>query len=169
VKRIGYSAAIGYIATIFLANWLIQHVGIVTLPLTDLMAPAGVYAVGLAFTLRDIVQRTLGREATVVAILLGAALSYIVSPAFAAASAVAFLLSELCDFAVYTPLERKTWLGAVLLSNTVGLVVDSLLFLQIAFGSQQFLAGQIVGKAWMTLAAVALLAVIRPKLKAVTA
>ena len=52
----------------------------------------------------------------------------------------------------------------MILSNTVGLVVDSMLFLAIAFGSQEFLAGQIVGKAWMTLLAVPLLLVVRRRL-----
>jgi uncharacterized PurR-regulated membrane protein YhhQ (DUF165 family) len=158
VRRIGYVAALGYIATIFAANWLIAHVGIVHVGF-GLMAPAGVYAVGVAFTLRDITHRTLGPLFTVAAILIGASLSYLVSPAFAAASAVAFLASELADFAVYTPLERRSWLGAVALSNTVGLVVDSVLFLTIAFGSLEFFWGQVVGKAWMTLLAVLLLAV----------
>src|SRR5580765_2236317 len=157
MSRIGSAALIGYIATIFLANWLIQHVGIINVGF-GLMAPAGVLAVGLAFTLRDIVQHTLGREPVVFAILIGAALSWIVAPAFALASGVAFLVSELCDFAIYTPLERKTWLGAITLSNTVGLLVDSWLFLTIAFGSLQFFWGQVVGKAYMTLLAIALLA-----------
>jgi uncharacterized PurR-regulated membrane protein YhhQ (DUF165 family) len=91
----------------------------------------------------------------------GAGASYLISPAFAVASAVAFLVSELADFAVYTPLERRSWLGAVLVSNTVGLLVDSWLFLTLAFGSLQFFWGQVVGKAWMTLLAVAALAVVR--------
>jgi hypothetical protein len=147
--RIGWVAALGYVLTIFAANWLIQHVGPVGVGF-GLMAPAGVYAAGLAFTLRDVVQVTLGRLATVLAILIGAALSYLVSPAFAVASATAFLFSELADFAVYTPLERRSWLGAVTLSNTVGLLVDSVLFLWLAFGSLAFLPGQLVGKAWMT-------------------
>jgi hypothetical protein len=163
MSRIGLAAALGYISTIFLANWLIQHVGIINVGF-GLMAPAGVLAVGLAFTLRDIVQRTLGREAVVLAILIGAALSWIVAPAFAVASGVAFLVSELADFAVYTPLEQRTWLGAVALSNTVGLVIDSILFLTIAFGSLEFFWGQVVGKAYMTVLAVILLALIRPRL-----
>jgi uncharacterized PurR-regulated membrane protein YhhQ (DUF165 family) len=63
------------------------------------------------------------------------------------------------DFTVYTPIKERSWLGAVTLSNTVGLVIDSVLFLLLAFGSLDFLAGQIVGKLWMTVLAVALLAV----------
>lgn len=160
MSRIGTVAAVGYVATIFAANWLIAHVGIVPVGF-GLQAPAGVFAAGVALTLRDIVQVTLGRAAVVVAILTGAALSYLVSPAFAVASGVAFLVSESADFAVYTPLERRSWLGAVLLSNTVGLVLDSVLFLWLAFGSLAFLPGQVVGKAWMTLLAVALLSTFR--------
>ena len=71
MSRVGLAAVCGYVATIFAANWLIVHVGIVSVGF-GLMAPAGVYAVGVAFTLRDIVQRTLGRGATVAAILVGA-------------------------------------------------------------------------------------------------
>ena len=40
---------------------------------------------------------------------------------------------------------------AVVASSFVGLVADSILFLWLAFGSLQFLAGQIVGKAIMVL------------------
>jgi uncharacterized PurR-regulated membrane protein YhhQ (DUF165 family) len=145
-SRIGYVAALGYIATIFAANWLIQHVGIVHVGF-GLMAPAGVFAAGVALTLRDIVQVTLGRVAVVVAILIGAGSPTSSAPRSRRSRGYAFLLSEFADFAVYTPLERKTWLGAVALSNTVGLVVDSVLFLWIAFGSLAFLSGQIVGKA----------------------
>lgn len=62
---------------------------------------------------------------------------------------------------MYEPLSRRTWLGAVALSNTVGLVLDSLLFLWLAFGSLEFFWGQVVGKGWMTLAAIAALALVR--------
>jgi uncharacterized PurR-regulated membrane protein YhhQ (DUF165 family) len=164
MRRIGIAAFCGFIATIFAANYLIEHVGIVSVGF-GLMAPAGVFMVGLAFTFRDVLQRTLGVRWTVAAIVIGASLSYTVSPTFALASGVAFLVSETADLAVYTPLERKSWLGAVALSNTVGLVVDSMLFLAIAFGSQEFLAGQVVGKAWMTVLAVPVLLVIRPRLR----
>lgn len=157
-QRIGTAAAIGYIATIFAANWLISRYGAVPVGF-GLAAPAGVFAAGVALTLRDVTQDTLGRRATVAAILAGAALSYLVSPTFAAASCIAFLVSETVDFAVYTPLRGRSWLGAVALSNTAGLLLDSALFLSLAFGSLEFLPGQVVGKAWMTLLAVAVLGV----------
>lgn len=154
---------LGYIGTIVLANWAIQTFGLVPVGL-GLVAPAGVYFAGLAFTFRDLVQEKLGRQWTVGAIVLGAGLSAFVSPQFALASGVAFLVSELADFAVYTPLRARHWLGAVAASNTVGLVADSALFLGLAFGSLEFLAGQVVGKVWMTLLAVALLVLARRRM-----
>ncbi len=154
--NVKYLPLLGYIATIFAANWAIQAVGLVPVGF-GLLAPAGVYFAGLTFTLRDLTQERLGRGWTVVAVLAGAALSTAVSPQFAAASGTAFLLSEVADFAVYTPLRRRHWLGAILASNTVGLILDSAIFLWLAFGSLEFLAGQIAGKAWMTLLAAVLL------------
>lgn len=145
-----------YIATIFAANWAIQTFGIVPVGF-GLMAPAGVYFVGLAFTFRDLAHDAVGRRWVVAAIVIGAGLSAFVSPQFALASGVAFLFSELADFAVYTPLRERGWLRAVAASNAVGLVVDSVLFLALAFGSLEFLPGQIVGKAWMTALAVLVL------------
>lgn len=159
-STVGVISLAGYIATIFGANWAIDRFGVVPVGF-GLMAPAGVYFVGLAFTLRDTTQRTLGRRWAVFAILAGAALSAVVSPEFAMASGVAFLFSELADFAVYTPLAERRWAVAVIASNIVGAVVDSILFLGLAFGSLEFLAGQVAGKFWMTVLAVGVISVVR--------
>lgn len=149
-----------FLATIVAANWAIETYGIVPIGF-GLMAPAGVYFVGLAFTLRDVTQRTLGKSWTIAAIIAGAGLSYLVSPQFAVASGAAFLLSELADFAVYTPLAERRWLAAVAASNVVGTIVDSALFLWLAFGSLEFISGQVVGKFYMTAAAVAVIGGVR--------
>lgn len=125
------------------------------------MVPAGVYFAGLAVTLRGITHDTLGRLQVLGATVVGALLSSLVSTAFALANGVALLVSELFDFAVYSPLCERNWLGAVALSNVEGLVVDAILFLWIAFGSLDFLDGQIVGKLWMAVLAVALLTIWR--------
>lgn len=151
-----------YVATIFGANWAITTFGLVPVGF-GLYAPAGVYMVGLAFTFRDMTQEQLGKRGVLLAIAIGAALSAFVSPAFALASGVAFLASELADFAVYTPLRKRNWLGAVAASNAVGLVLDSALFLWVAFGSIEFMAGQVLGKAYMTIAAVVLLWALRSR------
>jgi queuosine precursor transporter len=142
-----------YVATIWLANWAITTFGLVPVA-PGLMAPAGVFFAGLALSLRDAVQDHHGRGWVVAGILGGAALSAWLSGPLALASGVAFLLSELADFAVYTPIRRRGWAIAVLASNAVGLVVDSMLFLWLAFGSLGYLAGQVVGKAEATLVVV---------------
>jgi len=150
----------GYMACIPIANWMIQSVGTVCPPngpcvipvAPGLMAPSGVLMVGLALVLRDLVQRRLGVWYGLAAIATGTALSSILAPpSLVLASTIAFLLSELADFAVYTPLQKRGLMRAVIASSFVGLVADSLLFLWLAFGSLQFLAGQIVGKALMVL------------------
>ena len=126
------------------------------------MAPSGVLLAGLALVLRDLVQRRLGKIWSLVAIAIGAVLSWwLAPPALVVASATAFLLSELVDFAVYTPLQERRLILAVVASSMVGLVVDSMVFLYLAFGSLDFIAGQIVGKSWMVLLAIPVIWMIR--------
>jgi uncharacterized PurR-regulated membrane protein YhhQ (DUF165 family) len=146
--------------TIPVANWMIYNVGSVCtrdgpclIPVAPgLMAPSGVLMVGIALVLRDLLHRRLGVAAAVAAILIGAGLSGLVAPlSLITASAAAFLISEFADLAVYTPLQERRFIAAVVASSMVGLVVDSIVFLWLAFGSLDFLAGQVVGKAWMVL------------------
>lgn len=159
-RREGIAFFLLYAGSIPLSNWLIGNVGTTcavdgpcVIPVAPgLVAPSGVLAVGLALILRDLVQRRLGIGWSIVAIALGAALSAsFAPPALVVASTAAFLLSEFADLAVYTPLQRRRFVRAVIASSVVGLVVDSMAFLWLAFGSLEFLGGQIVGKAWMVL------------------
>lgn len=156
----GLAALLCFIATIPAANWLIGHVGTVCPPggpclvpvAPGLLAPSGVLMAGLALVLRDLVQRRLGFMAGLAAILAGALLSAWLAPAaIVIASATAFLLSELADAFVYTPLQRRRFVTAIVASSVVGLVVDSAVFLHLAFGDLSFLPGQILGKVWMVL------------------
>ena len=156
--------------TIPAANWMIGHVGTTCVPYgpcllpvaPTVMAPSGVLMIGIALVLRDLVQRRLGVEFGIGAIIAGAAISAALAPpSLVLASAVAFLLSEFTDFAVYTPLARRRLVLAVLASSVIGLVVDSIVFLWLAFGSLDFLAGQIVGKLWMVLLATPFVAYLR--------
>ena len=150
-----------YIGTIVAANWAVATFGAIPVGL-GLMAPAGVLVAGLAFTLRDLLHEAAGTAWTLAAIAAGSAVSLAVAgPGLALAAGTAFLVSELADLAVYTPLRRRRWLFAVTASNIVGLVVDSALFLWLAFGSLAFLPGQVWGKLLMTAAAVGVLAAIR--------
>jgi len=169
---------VAFVATIFAANWLITNWGTIrfdpdgpwmipvwpaalTPASATIYAPSGVLAIGLGFTLRDLVQRRLGVRWAVVAITAGTTLSLLLDPTLALASAASFLLAETLDLAVYTPLQRRNLAGAVLASNVVGIIADSLAFLFIAFGSLAFLEGQVIGKAWMTLVALPLILAIR--------
>lgn len=151
-------AVVAFLACIPSANWLIGNVGTRCIPSGPciipvgfgLMAPSGVLMIGLALVLRDLVQRWLGIGWVLGAILAGAALSAAVAPpALVIASATAFLLSELADTAVYTPLAKRRLMLAVALSSFVGLAIDGAVFLWLAFGSLALLPGQIVGKAIM--------------------
>lgn len=164
-----------FAATIPLANLLIGNVGTVCIPDGPcllpvgfgLTAPSGVLVVGASLVLRDMVHEAGGAKAALSAIGIGGLLSAIfAAPALSLASVIAFVLAELADLAVYAPLrERRLWL-AVLLSGIAGSVVDSAVFLWIAFGSLDFIAGQIVGKMWMTLLALPVLWAARTKRRA---
>jgi queuosine precursor transporter len=169
-RREGIVYLILFGLTIPAANWLIGHVGTTCVPngpclipvAPKLMAPSGVLMIGIALVLRDLVQRRLGVGVAAIAILVGAAISALLAPpALVVASAAAFLLSELADLGVYTPLVRRGFILAVVASSLIGLVVDSIVFLWLAFGSLDFLAGQIVGKAWMVLLSIPLVAWLR--------
>lgn len=165
---------LAYLATIPAANWLIGNVGTFCVPdgpclipvAPGLMAPSGVLMVGAALVLRDAVQQLLGMRWAFFAIACGVLLSVLVAPpALVVASATAFAIAELLDLAVYTPLRKRNMPLAVLASGIVGAIVDSAAFLLIAFGSLDYMAGQVVGKLWMTLAvAAALWAIGRKKI-----
>lgn len=169
-SRIGLAAFACFLGSIPLANWMIQHIGTVCVPdgpcllpvAPGLLAPSGVLTVGAALVLRDVVQRCLGLTWGLAAIGIGTLLSALIAPpSLVLASGAAFALSELADFAVYTPLQRRQLTLAVAASSIVGLVVDSIVFLTLAFGSLQFLPGQVVGKLWAVLIAIPLTRLLR--------
>src|ERR1700760_3056166 len=124
--RVGWLAFACFLASIPLANWMVLHVGTLCVPqgpclvpvAPGIMAPSGVLTVGVALVLRDVVQRCLGLRSGLIAIAAGTALSALVAPAsLVFASGTAFALSELVDFAVYTPLQRRRLLLAVVASS----------------------------------------------------
>lgn len=154
---------LAYLSCIVAANWLTARYGFVPVGL-GLAATAGTYAAGAAFVARDAVQDTSGRLLTIAAVVVGAALSWWIStPALAIASGVAFLLSEIADMAIYTPLRKRGYIRAALASNLVGSTVDTLVFLWLAgFGLAWLtVAGQLVGKGWVTLATVGIVVIVR--------
>jgi len=150
-RTVALAAAVAFVGTVYLANWLVQHVGPIRVWPTELLAPAGVYMIGLAFLLRDTVQRFSGQLLALAAIAVGTGLSVLVSPTLALASGAAFAASELVGLAVF-------WVGggniggplrtgaAVVAASLVAAAIDSYVFLSIAFHSLAFFEGQFVAK-----------------------
>ncbi|MFO1144399.1 MAG: VUT family protein [Amaricoccus sp.] len=155
-----------YLATIPAANWMIGNVGTICMPGgpclvpvgLGLTAPSGVLLIGIAVVLRDLVHRDLGARWAATGIAVGSALSFAIAPPqLALASFVAFAVSEALDQVVYTPLRHRRLVLAVVASGVVGAIADSALFLWLAFGSLDHVAGQVVGKLWMVGAAASFL------------
>lgn len=152
-----------YVAAIVAANWTVSTFGIVpVLGIPGLLAPAGVYFAGLTFVLRNQTQETLGRRWSVLAIPLGAAISaygggdakFGPLPIWAA-SGLTFLLSETLDYLVYSRIRTRGRAPAMGASCVLADVVDSAVFLVLAFGSLDTIEGQIIGK-WLVVLPVVL-------------
>jgi uncharacterized PurR-regulated membrane protein YhhQ (DUF165 family) len=155
---------LAYMATIPAANWLIQYIGTACIlngpcliPVAPgVMAPSGVLMIGVALLLRDLVQRRYGAASSLACIGAGTVLSFLIAPAaLTVASGVAFLFSELADFAAFTPLYRRRFYTALVVSCAAGAAVDSALFLWLAFGNLDHILGQLIGKIYAVLAYVA--------------
>ena len=145
-----------YLGSIVAANWMTARYGLLPVGF-GLAATAGTYMAGAAFVARDMVQDVAGRRAVLAALVGGAALSWLVAtPQLAVASAVAFGVSEMVDMAVYTPLRRRGYIRAAIASNLIGSAVDTFAFLGLAgFGlGSAVVAGQLFGKAWVTVAVI---------------
>lgn len=152
-----------YALAIAAANWLTTRYGLIPMGF-GLTATAGTYAAGAALLLRDVVQDVCGWRWVLAGIAAGAILTAATSPALALASTVAFLLAELLDMAVYTPLRDRGWARAALLSGIAGAAVDTYAFLALAGFpvTAVSVGGQLVGKAlWATALPVAVVLVVR--------
>ena len=123
-----YKFTIGYILSIVLVN--IGFVYIPPIPLFNEMFPPMSLIVGVIFILRDFAQREVGHR-VLGAMAVGAVLSYFMADPFVAiASVVAFFISEMVDWAVYT-YTKKPLGQRILLSSAIGTPIDSAVFLLI--------------------------------------
>ncbi|HET6915756.1 MAG TPA: VUT family protein [Acidimicrobiales bacterium] len=151
--------AVAYVACVVLANVLTEHFGLIPIGF-GLLVTAGTFAAGGTLLARNITQDWTGRAAVVVLMLAGCGLSWwLASPDLAVASAVAFLLSESTDMAVFTPLRDRGWSRAVMGASLVGAVVDTFAFLYLAGFplTADTVTGQLVvkvGISWLIAAAV---------------
>lgn len=157
------AAAAAFLACIVAANVLTSRLGLVDVGF-GLTATAGTYLAGLSFVLRDTLQDLAGVRRVVIVIVFGAALSFVLGDArIAIASGVAFLLAELADLAIYTPLRRLGYVRAAVASNVAGSLLDTFLFLAIAGFpiTALVVAGQLLAKLTVTAAVVALVVAAR--------
>tara|TARA_R100001015_G_C4611328_1_gene166730 strand:- start:331 stop:789 length:459 start_codon:yes stop_codon:yes gene_type:complete len=116
-----------YILAIVIANIGFSYIPMVSLPFGEKFAPMSLL-VGFVFVLRDLAQRDLGHR-VLLAIGVGVALSYLLADPFVAtASAVAFAISEITDWAVYT-LYKKPLKQRILISSSISTPVDSAVFM----------------------------------------
>ena len=145
-----------YIGTIVTANWASTHWS--ALLVGAVAVPAGTLWAVVTFTLRDLLHECLGPRGVLAAIAAGAGLSWLLAtPEIAVASVLAFTVSEVVGSLVYCRLRAWSVVGAVLGSNLVGLGIDSVLFVPLAFGSFALVPGQILGKTVATVLTVAVL------------
>jgi uncharacterized PurR-regulated membrane protein YhhQ (DUF165 family) len=160
VRTVGLVVAIAYIGAVVTANWASTHWP--AMVIGQFVVPAGTLWAGLTFTLRDMLHEAFGPRGVTAGIAIGAGVSWLLaSPRIAVASVVAFAVSEILDSAVYAVLRHRSRLRAVVGSNIAGLLVDSLLFVPLAFGSLAAVPGQLVGKTAATVLTVSLLGLIR--------
>lgn len=147
-------ALIAFTAAVVAANYLTSKYGLIPVGF-GLVATAGTYAAGLTFMLRDWVHETGGRSLAVIAVIIGAALSWwLATPVLAIASGITFLIAELADLAVYVPLRRRGLIVAAIASNIVGFTLDTFLFLHLA--GFPITPSVILGQLWVKAAMTAL-------------
>ena len=125
------------------SNWAIQHVGHYngahaprTIPIGwGMEAASGVILVGVMISVRDALHEQVGIKGTLLAILIGSAISSsLAPPALAVASGATMVVAESADALVYQRLRRRGRVLAAAASNIVSSLLDSAVFLLIAFG-----------------------------------
>lgn len=144
--------AVAYVGFAIVANWLaskyVWPVGF------GYVAPGGVFAIGAVLVCRDWLNQ-LSPKLSVALIPVASVISYAVGEAagwsalqkIALASVAAFCVSELVEFCVFQPIRKRSLTTGVALSGSVGIALDSYVFLTLAFGSLAFFDGQMIGKA----------------------
>lgn len=151
-----------YVAAMVTANMLVWWLGPWFSPINSF------FLIGLDLTLRDVMQERLSRWQLAGVILAGGAITWGVNPAaahIAIASATAFIISAVADWAAYAWLRERPWLVRSNGSNVVGAAVDSVIFPTLAFGvflphiiALQFAAKVLGGALWSIIARSARLA-----------
>ena len=131
-----YVFSISYLLLIPFLNWAFSWAPIWELPGGGSWTPFSVLP-GLVLVVRDFAQREIGHRVLYL-LLIGTVLSYFMAaPEIAIASGVAFLISELIDWAIYTftgkPLSQRIFYSSLLAAP-----IDTLLFF---YGAEMVVPG----------------------------
>ena len=115
-----------YVLLIPLVNWSFAHVPTVPLPDGGAWSPMAVVT-GLVLVFRDFAQREVGHW-IFIPLLIGIAISFgMAPPQIAVASALAFAVSEMIDWLIFT-LSKRPLSERVLLSSAISAPLDSAVF-----------------------------------------
>jgi queuosine precursor transporter len=134
-----------YIAAIVLVNWTFIVLVPWSTPLGDLYVANLI--VGAVFVLRDYAQRAIGHYVLLATAVAGLITYVMVDPGLAKASLIAFTLSEMTDWAVYSFTKRPLQ-NRILLSSLFSVPVDTLAFQYLAqYLSPASFSTEVVSKA----------------------
>ena len=140
-----------YASAIILANLLVATFGPSVTPINAF------FLIGMDLALRNWLSFRMTKRSMAAMIAGTGVLSYLINPAsgmIAVASGVAFTLAALADWATFNAVTGH-WLKRNLAGNSVGALVDSVVFPTLAFGSlmpmivvAQFVAKVTGGSVW---------------------
>ena len=100
-----------------------------------MVAPSGVLLIGLMIAVRDALHERIGISGTLLFILLASLISAVCAPTtIAVASGVTLLAAETTDALIYQNLRARGRFWAAISSNVVSSLLDSGIFLAVAFG-----------------------------------
>ncbi|MEV6267581.1 VUT family protein [Kribbella sp. NPDC051936] len=165
--------AVLFLTSAAASNWAINNIGRNngldsphTVPIGwGLQAPSGVVLIGLMFAVRDSLHERIGLRGTLLLIATASAVSAIVAPpTLVVASGFTMLVAESSDALVYQRLRAAGRFMAAAMSNVVSSLLDSVLFLTVAFGAAAALAGSLalfIGKLQASLVVMLVLNVAR--------
>jgi uncharacterized PurR-regulated membrane protein YhhQ (DUF165 family) len=119
-----------YVLLIPLVNWGFANIPTVPMPDGGNWAPMAIVT-GLILVVRDFAQREVSHF-ILLPLMIGLGLSYFMAPAeIALASGIAFGVSEMVDYIVYTTSNRPLS-ERVLISSSLSAPIDTTLFLLVA-------------------------------------
>jgi queuosine precursor transporter len=135
-----------YVALIPLVNWSFTWAPSLPVPgLADVFFNPITVVTGLVLVVRDFAQREMGHK-VLFAMALGVGWSAVLAgPELALASGLAFLVSELVDWALFT-FTKLRFSSRVFLSSLIAAPVDTTIFL---YGAEMIRAGSLTVPNWI--------------------